>query len=166
MKSTQRVVLLIFHRLRSVNLSMAATGEAGAPREAPWVYSSSDGLLKRKCAKRPLSSMCPSLQGLSSGKMGAVSTFRHTARRCNPSAWEKNKTPREEKNHVALSLKHHRATTKHLCAHTQHGNTSRHLYISVFRSPCAMRSMQKDNSSLSPPARSADGGLLKSAGIP
>lgn len=42
---------------------MNARGEA----EAPWVYSNSDGRLKGKCAKRPLT-MCPSLQGLSSGK--------------------------------------------------------------------------------------------------
>lgn len=37
-------------------------------REAPWVYNSTDGLLKRKCVKCPLTSMCPLLQGLSSGK--------------------------------------------------------------------------------------------------
>lgn len=44
----KRVVLLIFHRHRSVNLSMAASGEAGALKEAPWVYSRSDGVLKSK----------------------------------------------------------------------------------------------------------------------
>lgn len=45
---------------------MVARGEAGAlKKEALRVYSnSSDGLLKRQCAKRPLPGMCPSLQGL------------------------------------------------------------------------------------------------------
>ena len=119
---------------------------------------------KGKCAKRPLPGTVRVLHFKGSAQENGSCQHRQTySEKMQPhSAARRNETlERGITSRSRLNITERWKRHLHACTHSR-------LFISVFCSSCAMRSIKKDNSSLqlSPQACfPSDGGLFKSAGI-